>query len=173
MRRSFVSNEEDCLVRLHGVFTSRGIFYPPSIPTYFKTFLRPELGPWGYFQIFIEWKMTFIAFPIKWTWLGVGYLNRPSPEVDYFYTEYGLEVTFWTTINAEPQTPDAQLCLRPFHSDKPACLTGFVAQICQWSHFLPMLPLAMNVGMFCRGLKLVPLRKRGLNFSQPFSRAKM
>ena len=39
---------------------------------------------------------------------GVGYFNKPYPEITYFYSDIGLEVTF--TYTAELQTPYAQLC---------------------------------------------------------------
>ena len=37
--------------------------------------------------------------------IGLGYFNRPGPEVDYFHSETGPEVTFWN-CTAEPQTPN-------------------------------------------------------------------
>ena len=40
--------------------------------------------------------------------LGISYSNRPDVEVDYFYSENDLGVTFFN-YTAEPQTPNAQL----------------------------------------------------------------
>ena len=39
---------------------------------------------------------------------GVGYFNKPSPEVDNFVSENGLEVTFGSTLQTlKPQMPSS------------------------------------------------------------------
>ena len=53
--------------------------------------------------------MLLLAFSIKWIQLGLGlcYFNRSGSEVD-FYSENGLEVTFWTALqNRNPQMPSS------------------------------------------------------------------
>ena len=54
---------------------------------------------------------TFLAFSNEWIWLGVGYFNKPRPEVYYFDGD-----------TAEPQTPNAQFCSA--HVDKRWCRAG-------------------------------------------------
>ena len=54
--------------------------------------------------IFIYLKLLFFACSIRCVWLGVGYFNRPGPEIGYFYSQIDLEVTFGTTPqNRKPQ----------------------------------------------------------------------
>ena len=50
------------------------------------------------FSIFIEWKLLFFTFPIKWIWLGIGYFIKPGPEIAHFYNEISLKVTFLTIL---------------------------------------------------------------------------
>ena len=63
-------------------------------------FLYDEKNYWGNVPITeFDWGI----------WLGVGYFNVPSPEVDYFYIiEVGLDVFLWTTLqHRRPQKPSS------------------------------------------------------------------
>ena len=40
-----------------------------------------------FFFTFIYWKMLVFAFSIQWIWVGAGYLDRPDPEIVYFFIE--------------------------------------------------------------------------------------
>ena len=49
-------------------------------------------------------KNHIFSCSFNWLWLDVGWFGRIGPEIDYFYSEIGLEVTFWTTLqNRKPQ----------------------------------------------------------------------
>ena len=49
-------------------------------------------------------KCYIFAYSITWIWLGVNYSNKPGPEMDYFYGEVVLKVTFGTAPkNRKPQ----------------------------------------------------------------------
>ena len=57
----------------------------------------------GLFSNFYIMKNDIFSPSIRWFWLVVNF-NRPSPEVDYFYSESGLEATFLITLqNRKPQ----------------------------------------------------------------------
>ena len=47
--------------------------------------------------------MPFSLFSMKFL-VGVGYFKRPGPEVDYFYTHFGLEIIL-LTLTEEPESP--------------------------------------------------------------------
>ena len=53
--------------------------------------------------------MVYFAFLLSGLDLGMIFFNRLDPEVDCFYTENGLEVTFKTTLQNR-KAPNAQLC---------------------------------------------------------------
>ena len=55
--------------------------------------MSSELGTCGYFNIFIFFYINncCIFYSVNF---GEGSFNRPGTEVDYFYSENGLEVTF-------------------------------------------------------------------------------
>ena len=60
-----------------------------------------QLSTCGYFQFLVQWKMLFFAFSIKWILLW--FFNIPnSSDVDYFYSEDGLEIAYWNTLPESP-----------------------------------------------------------------------
>ena len=69
-----------------------------------------EQGTCGYLKFQYNDKCFFFTSVI-WNWLGVGYFNRPSTEISYFYSEIGLEVVLWASHTVGLQTPNAQLCI--------------------------------------------------------------
>ena len=86
-----------------------------NAPPCFLRQARPtELGTCGYFKFWhIDecWIMLFLHLLLtELTGGGVGYFDRPGPEIGYFYYENSQEVAtnFWN-CTAEPQTPNAQL----------------------------------------------------------------
>ena len=86
------------------------------------TWWQTELGTCGYFHIYICWKNDIFTFYICWIWLGVGYLNRHSPEVYYFHCENGLKVTFWTPLQyRKPQMPSYGLTKLTRRGKIPSC----------------------------------------------------
>ena len=67
----------------------------------------PELGTCDYLQFLHNEICYFMHFLLSKT-DGVGYFNRPLPEVDYFYRYFGLKVIFLTALhNCKPKMPSS------------------------------------------------------------------
>ena len=79
--------------------------------------------------------MLFLAISINWIWVWVRCFNRPCLDMAYFYSEIGLEIAFWATLqNRKQQMPSSEFTYTLY--------TQWVYSI----HIFPLLNIASIIG---------------------------